>query len=112
MSTKNPLHRICATLLAIACVCTLQAVSTAAPGKSHSYKLKDGVLVTFTYQDDGQKVLDLSDGKYNAYYTIECSTNLSDWSVLAMLRLSNRGSAAFIDTSSFPLCFYRVNPAQ
>ena len=65
-----------------------------------------GVFQSIVVQADGAVQLDLS-GTSGATYTLEVSTNLTNWTALATLSLTN-GSAQYLDfnATNFPTRFY------
>jgi hypothetical protein len=103
-------------LLGILMFGTVQQATSAAPpeppprGKAFGYFLKDGERVLFVYlEDDGSRLIELSQCRQNRRYRIHCSQDLVNWAPLAEVQADSQGKASFTDTAPLPHCFYTVS---
>ena len=97
----------------IACsTITLSAQSPKVPpprGHAYGYYLKDGGQVLFIYlEEDGSRIIDLSNCRPRTRYAIEASEDLVAWRTVATVEIQSDGTATFVDTAPMPYCFYQV----
>lgn len=93
----------------IAVLIVLGAV-VAKAGNAYGRRTASGMFISFAYTNS-QVTLDLSQGRPNDRYNVECSTNCTAWSLVTAARLSNRGDFRYVYTNTIPYCYYRVVPA-
>jgi hypothetical protein len=90
--------------------CLMASLLALAPlsafGRSVTYQLADGALVTMDVQP--AQVLITLVGQPFANYRLDCTENLNGWLTLTNATLSAAGNFVYPDTSNLPVCFYRV----
>jgi hypothetical protein len=91
---------------------TLPAKPPAGPppyGNAYGYRLRDGAQVVIVYvEEDGSRIIDLSNCRPRTQYRLDVSEDLIHWSTVTTLRIGSDGTATYVDTMDLPHCFYQV----
>ncbi len=82
-----------------------------AEAKSHRVRALDDAIVSVDVSPDGTNqvvTIEISEGKPNQKFILECTADLTTWNTLASSRLSDNGVFSFRFTSTDTKCFFRV----
>ncbi len=106
--------QILLTISIATCAFTAAADSPNVPpprGHAYGYWLKDGARVMFFYVDeDGSRVITLSNAKPNAHYRVEVTKDMKSWTTLAQVVIGKDGTATCTDFAPEAYSFYQVIP--